>query len=180
MIPYLCQYIKYNRGAGMKNKIKNKLMKILESNHLTDTLYFINALLLAHKEVKGEMEQKGVISEQYLKIVQEFAKKHEGLQLFADKVPDFKQESFFQLCNNIQNIKADDIKETVFGVYEYLKDSSLYMGNPFNEGLINNAEFYNFIQATINFSSLSTVYDPAFGIGMGFVSILKKAGDQSP
>jgi len=163
----------------MKKKTINKLMNSFEKERLADSLYLLNALLLILKESKGKLGHNGIISEQFREAGERFAEKYEGLELFTEKVNHFNKEAYFQLCNSIQNLKGDDIQETVFSIYDYLKDTSLYMGHPFNEGLINNAEFYNFIQATIDFSIISSVYDPAFGIGMGFVSILKKVGENS-
>jgi len=163
----------------MKKKNFNQLINWLKTGNLVDTLYIINALLLIQKECKGKMDQKGVISERYLKIGDEISEKHEGFQFFTEKVSSLEKESFFQLCNNIQNIQEDEIQEAVFEIYDALKTNALYPRNLIHEELINNTAFYNFIQAAVDFSTISSVYDPAFGIGMGFVSILKKAHKKS-
>ena len=157
----------------MKKRNVNKIMDTLRQEDLIEALYMVNALLLIQKESTGKENQSGIITDHFRQQGTALSENYEGLRFFSEKVDGFNKEAFYQLCNAVKNVKKRDIHNVVFDIYEGLKANqrhSLFSGSA---SLINNKAFYHFIQATIDFSKIKSVYDPAFGIGMGFVSILK-------
>jgi hypothetical protein len=154
----------------MKTKNVIKAIDLIKGEKFekTEILYIFNTILLLKKQ--NELNWQELI-----KNIDDFRKAF--CKIVAEmNGPSFSgkwiQEAFDVELRNLMSlfVKAD-VKNAVYDLYRELFAADESYKTDVSIAL--NTVFYDFVSGGIDYSEVETIYDPAFGIGEGFLSIFK-------
>jgi type I restriction-modification system DNA methylase subunit len=159
-----------------RKNLKRVISEIGSGLKKIEKLYIINTFLLVRKENEGQDNWLELI-----KNIQDFRIS------FYEKVGDINGTVFSEewirktsdvVLRNIMSLfVTGDLKNSVFMLYQELFENVEEYN--YNSTIKTNPDLYQFISKGINFKNIKTIYDPAFGIGEGFISIFKNQDYQN-